>query len=96
MPLQDFFQPGFVQVGLLEQLFDARLVLRPSHAGGNGNDVLGAEDFGRDALVFNTLGLAHSFPGQPYLNDGETTPALHARASDLLCLPRKRLSNPHS
>jgi hypothetical protein len=41
-----FFQLCFVEIGLLEKLFDARLVLRPAHAGGDGNDVFGAEDFG--------------------------------------------------
>ncbi len=33
MPLQDFFQLHFVEVGLLQHLFDARLVLRAAHAG---------------------------------------------------------------
>ena len=64
MPLQDFFQPGFVQVGLLEQLFNARLVLLPSHAGGNGNDMFSAEDFRGHAFEFDAFGLAHGFPGQ--------------------------------
>ena len=39
MPLEDVFQLRSVQAGLLKELFDARLILRPSHAGGNGHDV---------------------------------------------------------
>src|SRR5262245_38635012 len=64
MPLQDLFQFYFIKVGLLEELFDARLVLRPPHAGGNGHDVLGAENFRRHALIIDALGFAHGFLAQ--------------------------------
>ena len=51
MALEDVFQLRFVEAGLLEKLFDARLVLQPPHTGGNGNDVLGAENFRGHAFV---------------------------------------------
>jgi hypothetical protein len=59
--LQDALQPFRVETGLLEQLFDARLVLLASHAGSDGNEVLGAEDFGRHALEFKFPAL-YSWP----------------------------------
>src|ERR1043166_9349471 len=64
MPVEDVFQAALVQVSLLEQLLDARLILGPANAGGDGHDVFGPENFGGHAFVINTLGLAHSFLGQ--------------------------------
>jgi len=64
MLLQVFFQLRFIQPGLLEHLFDARLVLGPTNAGGNGHDVFGAENFRRHAFVINVLGFTHGFLGQ--------------------------------
>ena len=64
MPLQHAFQIGFIEVGLREQLFDARLVLGAAHAGGNGHDVFGAENSGWHTFVVNALGLAYGFLGQ--------------------------------
>jgi hypothetical protein len=45
--LEDISQIGIVNVCLLEQLLNARLVLRPPDAGGNGDDVLCVKNFGR-------------------------------------------------
>src|SRR5882724_8705123 len=64
MPLQDVFQLCLIEVGLLEQLLDARFVLGPAHAGGYGHNVFGAEYFCRHAFVINMLSLAHGFLGQ--------------------------------
>ena len=76
MPLQDVFQPRFIQVGLLKKLFDARLVIRPSHAGGNGHDVFGAEDFGGDALEFDAFGFLGQSAGDKKLHrESAWTPA---------------------
>ena len=50
-----------VKVSLLEQLFDACLVLCPPHTGGDGHDVLGPEDPGRNAFVFDTQRFTHGF-----------------------------------
>ena len=46
MALQHVFQIGFIEFGMREQLFDARLVLGAAHAGGNRHDVFGAENSG--------------------------------------------------
>jgi len=64
MPLQDVFQPRFVNVGLLEHLLNPRLVLGAPHAGGDGHDVFGSENLGGYAFVVNAPGLAHGFLGQ--------------------------------
>ena len=76
MPREQFCQIGFVVFGLLLQLFDARLVLGAAHAGGDGDDVFGAKNFGGDALEINLLGGAHGFLGQAAGGkklDGKTT-----------------------
>ena len=65
MTLQDDFQLCFVEVGLLEQLFDARLVLRPAHAGSNGDDVFSLKNFRWHAFEVDSCGLPHRFFGQP-------------------------------
>ncbi len=64
MPLEHFCQIGFIKIGLLQQLFDARLVLGPAHAGGNGNNVFSAKDFSRNPFVIHTFCLTHGFLGQ--------------------------------
>ena len=64
MPLQNVFQINFVEIGLLKQLFDARLVLLPSHTGGNGNDIFGAKNPGGHTFIFDAFGFMNGFPGQ--------------------------------
>ena len=64
MPLQDFFQLRFIEIGLLEHLFDTRLVFRPPYAGGNGDDVFGAENFRGHAFIINARRFANGFFGQ--------------------------------
>jgi hypothetical protein len=64
MPLQDVFQLCFVDISLLEQLFDADPVFGPPDAGGNGDDVFGLENSRRDAFVIDPLRFAHRFLGQ--------------------------------
>ena len=61
MPLQDDFQAWFVKVSLLEHLFDASKILVLSHAGGNRDDMLGTENPGGHALVFESLRFADGF-----------------------------------
>ena len=63
MPLQNIFQPCFVEVGLLEHLLDTGLVLGPPNTGSNGDDVFGAENFRWHAFIINALGLAHGLWG---------------------------------
>jgi hypothetical protein len=58
MPLQDVFQAALVQVGLLDQLLNARLIFGSAHTGSDGHDVLGPEDFGGHAFVIDSLGLS--------------------------------------
>jgi len=64
MPLQDFLQLRFIQPRLLQHLFNAHLVLDATEAGGNGQDMFGAENFCRHTFVINALSLAHGFLGQ--------------------------------
>jgi len=59
MPLQNIFQSYSVEIGLLEQLFNARFVLVPSHAGGYCNKVFGAENFRGHAFEFDMPGFSH-------------------------------------
>ena len=76
MPLEHFCQIRFIEVSLLEKLFNAHLVLGASHAGGDGDDVFGAENFRRDAFVFDPFGLVHGFLRQSVGGkelDGEST-----------------------
>ena len=71
MPLQDTFQLCFIEVALLEQLFNARLVFLPSHAGSNGNKVFDAEDPGRDAFEFYAFGPRARLPRSKPLRSEE-------------------------
>ena len=64
MPLQHVCQIGFVQVGLLQELFDARLVLGAADAGSNGDDVFGPENLGGHVFVVQPFRLAHGFLSQ--------------------------------
>jgi hypothetical protein len=42
MPLQDFFQQCFVEVGLLKHLFNAGKVLVPPHTGASTSALVGS------------------------------------------------------
>ena len=65
MALQDIFQAGLVQVGLLEHLLNAGFVFGAADAGGDGYDVLRSENFGGHTFVIDALGVPDSFLGQP-------------------------------
>src|SRR2546425_641879 len=64
MPLQEAIQTALLQVGLLEQLLNARLVLGPANTRSDGHNVFGPENFGGHSFVIDSLGLAHGFLSQ--------------------------------
>jgi len=65
MPFQDVSKRVFFKISLLLQHLSIRaLSFLPSNARGNGDYVLGTEDFRGHTFVVDGSGFTHGFPGQ--------------------------------